>query len=107
MVGDVLLRKANQTYVANNVNIGFRGVERQQLGSFPHASCGGINPCGLPPNVMNRSKSIEKSLSDYDRGLAPISPRTSTYRRHQYATYDTCALVEFFRARTGLNTHLA
>ena len=50
--GDILLRQRNKTRVSHDVDVGFGGVERDQLGAFMRARSGSIDPRRVAPDLV-------------------------------------------------------
>src|ERR1700756_1625107 len=103
MGDNVLFREANQPNIAHHIDIGFGAVQRDQFGSLANAKPRGINPRRLAPDVMDRSESVKKQLSDDDRFLAAVAPRSSSKGRNneRCSLNDGGALVEFLGPDIG------
>ena len=60
MGGDILVREANQPEITHYVDIGLRGIEREQLRSLPDPKCRSVHSGRLAPNVVYGSESIKQ-----------------------------------------------
>ena len=74
MCRDVFLGERNQARIANDVDIGFRRIQRGQLRSFKRARCGGVDARRLPPDFVQRRKTIEQQLPNKNRALRAGDP---------------------------------
>ena len=110
-----MFREANEAQITHHVDIGFGGVQRDQFGPLPDTKRGCVDPRGLAPNVMDRSKSIKEQLSDDDGFLAAVPPRSSSKDGNREGGSElvgatnrcgTEALVEFFATIVGIDPHL-
>ena len=63
---DVFVCKRDQVREAHHVDIGLRGIERDQLSALAHAIGSSVNARGLPPDFVDRGESIKQQLTDDD-----------------------------------------
>ena len=50
---DVFIRKRYQVHIAHNVDVGLRGIQRDQFGALTHAIGGSIDAGCLAPNFVD------------------------------------------------------
>jgi hypothetical protein len=106
---NVLLRQRHQLHIADDIDVGLGGIQGDQFSSLSDAKRGGINPCGLAPDVMDRGKSIKQQLSNDHRLVAAKPPRpgpNNRCRQPGYRRTPAKVLIEFFGAIAGFDTNL-
>src|SRR4029079_5035842 len=90
---DVLLREGNKAGVAHDVDIGFGGIERDQLGALVRARSGSVPARSVAPNLVQRRETIEQQLTDEDRTLRAGNILAIVECRHDVAERKSCRVV--------------
>src|SRR5262249_11829090 len=79
--GDIFVSKLDQAPVADHIDVGFGGIQRDQFGAFAGPVSRSIGSCRLPPNLVERSKAIKDRLSHDNRLLATPQIEVVSSRR--------------------------
>src|SRR5262249_56910807 len=67
VIDDILVRKRDKAQETHDVDIGFRGIKRDQFGAFEDTKCRSVDPRRLSPDFVDRCEAIEYDLPYQDR----------------------------------------
>ena len=96
---DVFLRERDKARVADDVDIGFGRVERDQLGALMRARSGSVDARRVAPDLVQRREAIEQQLTDEDRALRAGNVLAVVQCRGNGAERKSGGVVELLRSR--------